>query len=62
MRCIRCGSTLLFQEIETGSIEIMCRQTRCKVISRLVCEKGRCSITYIERKITNFASQKENMV
>ncbi len=48
LRCKKCGATLLFHEIEDGVVEIMCRQTKCKAVTRVKCENGAC---YVEESL-----------
>ena len=40
IRCAKCGATLFFQDIQNGVVEIMCRITKCKTITRIECKNG----------------------
>ena len=42
-RCKNCGATLMFCEVKSGIIEIMCRITRCKTVNVLKCEDNQCN-------------------
>lgn len=42
IRCAQCGSTLLFQEINDGVIEVKCKN--CKKIMRAECNDGICNV------------------
>lgn len=44
LRCHKCGATLLFHEIEDGVVEIKCRQTKCRAITRFKFENGVCQV------------------
>ena len=58
LRCKKCGSTLLFHDMQEGTIEIMCRQTRCKTINKITCDNGLC---IMEEKIVHADNQLKNV-
>jgi len=42
IQCVGCGQTICFAEVIQGMVEIKCRQSKCKTITRIECHNGRC--------------------
>lgn len=56
LRCNECGATILFHDIINGVVEVMCRHTKCKSITRIKCSGGVC------RSEQNVAPQNTHVV
>ncbi len=62
LTCNFCNRKMLFFKIEDGTVEVMCKQSDCKRINKLVCRHGVCLQILSRPLVDNSGQYKKNVV